>query len=230
MKRNFFVWLALVCMIIGSTFTPILANEMESRAVTLNIANGDVTNDNCGSECTVTGETEPYWHGVIYRANKISIDGGTHRITLQNVNIDERDNVAASDSAIEITGGATVTLVLEGSKYLYGYSGHPGIWVDEGSTLIIEGSGSLLAESGEATSGRGAAGIGAGYSGNFGNIIINSGNVTAYGSGGGAGIGGGYEVLVWGDCSGNVTINGGYIKAYGAHTGNTTAGAGIGAG
>ena len=230
MKGKFFVWLALVCMIIGSTFAPVLADEIQPRATTLNIANGDVTNDNCGSNCTVTGETVA-GGGLFDSANKISIDRGTHRITLQNVNINEKENwVGAPDSAIEITGGATVTLVLEGSNYLYGYSGHPGIWVDEGSTLIIEGSGSLLAESDEATSGRGAAGIGAGYSGNFGNIIINSGNVTSYGSGGGAGIGGGYEALVWGDCSGNVTINGGYVKAYGAHTGNTTAGAGIGAG
>ncbi len=235
MKRKFFVWLALVCMIIGSTFTPVLADEIQPRATTLNIADGDVTNDNCGGNCTVTGNTVA-GGGLFdhHNANKIDINGGTHVITLQNVTIDERDNWAGSaDSAIDISGNATVTLILNGTNRVYGYDNHPGIWVEEGSTLIIQGDGSLEAHAGSAGRSTGAAGIGGGYNnGSFGNIVINSGTVSSYGSGGGAGIGGGYDVGS-GECSGNITINGGYVKAYGDFVGDSvtsSAGAGIGAG
>jgi len=66
----------------------------------------------------------------------------------------------------------------------------------------------------------GQAGIGGGYDGNGGVITINGGTVNATGNGGGAGIGGGDE-----GNGGEITINGGTVTATGYE-----GGAGIGGG
>ena len=99
---------------------------------------------------------------------------------------------------MDIANGSQVTLVLDGSNTLNGNWNHPGIWVESGSSLTIEGDGSLYARAKNGTPGMGAAGIGSSYGAdpNFGDITINGGTVKAYGSAGGAGIGGGYEVAV----------------------------------
>lgn len=236
MRRKSFVVATLVCMFLSVAFVPLSADENTSRATqTHDISGADLTLDenSCGGSCTykVSGSTVGDGFFAWENANKIEVTGGNHTIILNNVSIDERSNVLATNSAIDVRNGATLTLVLKGSNTLYGYNNHPAIWVDENSTLVIEGDGSLESHAGETTPSMGAAGIGGGYNdGNFGNIIINSGTITSYGSGGGAGIGGGYDVGS-GDCSGNITINGGYVKAYGGQVGLlSSAGAGIGAG
>ena len=151
-------------------------------------------------------ESEETWSGN--RRNQ-TIDGGTHTITLSNLSI---DSPGVEKSAIDITGNADVTFILEGNNTLRGYRNHPAIWVESGSSVTFEGNGLLEASAGGASIGLGAAGIGGGYgaSSNFGNITINGGTIIARGSGGGAGIGGGYEVGS-GTVTGNVTINGGYV-------------------
>ena len=170
------------------------------------------------------GESEETWSGN--RTNQ-TIDGGTHTITLSNLTI---DSPGVEKSAIDITGNADVTFILEGNNTLRGYRNHPAIWVESGSSVTFEGNGLLEASAGGASIGLGAAGIGGGYgaSSNFGNITINGGTIIARGSGGGAGIGGGYEVGS-GTVTGNVTINGGYVTAIGGSSGST-GGAGIGSG
>ena len=169
-------------------------------------------------------ESEETWSGN--RRNQ-TIDGGTHTITLSNLTI---DSPGVEKSAIDITGNADVTFILEGNNTLRGYRNHPAIWVESGSSVTFEGNGLLEASAGGASIGLGAAGIGGGYgaSSNFGNITINGGTIIAQGSGGGAGIGGGYEVGS-GTVTGNVTINGGYVTAIGGSSGST-GGAGIGSG
>ena len=125
-------------------------------------------------------ESEETWSGN--RRNQ-TIDGGTHTITLSNLTI---DSPGVEKSAIDITGNADVTFILEGNNTLRGYRNHPAIWVESGSSVTFEGNGLLEASAGGASIGLGAAGIGGGYgaSSNFGNITINGGTIIARGSGG----------------------------------------------
>lgn len=201
--------------------TPVMAAYAKNGG-TYNIGYEDVNLGSEGGKVTITGTSDSKWE---YKAqHHITVEGGTWTITLQDCKI---KTPGSSNSAFDIKNGAHVTLVLAGNNEMYGGGGgsHPAIWVESGSTLTIAGDGSLLAQ---AKGGSGAAGIGAGDGQDFGDIIINDGTVTALGSGGGAGIGGGYKIF--GSVSGNVTINGGWVKAYGGHVESFSAGAGIGAG
>ena len=157
--------------------------------------------------------------GTLASNVKISIaDGAT--VTLKNVNITKLgDN--CDWAGINCPGDAI--LVLEGTNEVcagrdgYGYNNYPGIYIAQGKTLTIQGAGNLTAYS-NITYPSGA-GIGGGFNISCGNIVINSGNITATGGYDTAGIGGGT-----GSC-GNITISGGTITA--TSGGN---GAGIGGG
>lgn len=136
-------------------------------------------------------------------------------LTLDGATISVTDGPAIQcdgDATIILTGTNSVTTSAEGL---------PAIFIPEGKTLTIQGTGSLTAES----TNNGGAGIGGGYQGgtsyagiNCGNIIIESGTVTATGRS--TGIGGG----PMGTC-GNITINGGTVTATG---GDNDAGIGSG--
>lgn len=223
MKKRIFAPILALLMVL--TMFPAMAFAETSH----NIADGDVTfgAGDCTGGCeghVVTGTVDSIWN-----QNQIAISGGTHKIILDNTTIREP---GVGKSAIAISGNANVTIELRGSNAVTGASDHPAIWVEEGSSLTIEGSGSLVADAGDALAGMGAAGIGSGYGTNttFGNITINGGDITATGSGGGAGIGGGYEVG-GGTATGNITINGGWVKAYGGESVlGVTGGAGLGSG
>lgn len=159
--------------------------------------------------------------GTLASDVKISIaDGAT--VTLKNVNITNLGN-NCDWAGINCPGDAT--LVLEGTNEVCagrdgsGYSNYPGIWIAPNKTLTIQGAGYLTAYS-NITYPYGA-GIGGGWSISCGNIVINSGNITATGGCDAAGIGAGGST---GSC-GNITINGGTVEATGG--GN---GAGIGGG
>lgn len=172
-----------------------------------------------------SGTSEDDWYDPA-GGQHITVSGGTHTITLNGLTIDDP---GAGSSAINIRDGANVTLVLKGENYLEASGNHPGIWVEEGSSLTIEGDGSLVVYAGNTTAGLGAAGIGGGYNESaFGNITINSGSVEAHGRAGGAGIGGGYKTGS-GTQTGDVTITGGFVQAYGGSVIGSS-GAGIGAG
>ena len=171
------------------------------------------------------------------------------RIRLTNVRM---DNQTEARSPIDVMGSAV--LELAGENILVSNSGVAALYVQSGKNLTLTGSGSLDArvnlpdgakeddmaeaaiggseksdsgmiviESGRitATGSRGGAGIGGGYKGS-GYVTINGGIVAARGGACSAGIGGGYE-------SGNVTINGGIVTAWGGG-GDFPAGAGIGGG
>ena len=164
-------------------------------------------------------------------ANTISVNSGNITITLAGVNI------GADSSAISVNNNASLTLNLVGENTANG-----GILVPEDASLTIQGTGELttigvadyaagiggsdgnggdiIINSGTvtATGGHMSAGIGGGdYNGNGGTIIINGGTVTATGGSYGAGIGG----AIWGS-GGTITINGGTVTAIGGY------GAGIG--
>lgn len=172
-----------------------------------------------------SGTSEDDWYNPA-GGQHITVSGGTHTITLDGLTIDDP---GAGSSAINIRDGANVTLVLKGENYLEASGNHPGIWVEEGSSLTIEGDGSLVVYAGNTTAGLGAAGIGGGYNESaFGNITINGGSVEAHGRAGGAGIGGGYKTGS-GTQTGDVTITGGFVQAYGGSVIGSS-GAGIGAG
>lgn len=222
MKKRLLAAAVAVLMVVS--FFPVSGYAAEQH----DVGKGDVS-ISAHSSGSCPGHVITGTSGSLMNQHNISISGGTHTITLEDVNI---ATPGIGKSAIDIQDGANVTIVLEGSNNIYGYMNHPAIWVEEGSTLTIEGTGSLTAEAGSSTPGMGAAAIGSGYGTNtsLGNIIINGGTIVARGSGGGAGIGGGYETGS-GTCSGNITINGGYVKAFGGQSGlGVTGGAGIGSG
>ena len=184
--------------------------------------------------------------GTLTNNVKISIaDGAT--VTLKDVTI---TNLGKSCNWAGINCPGDATLVLEGTNEVcagregdYEWRNYPGIWIAPNKTLTIQGAGKLTAYSGgpypdypygagigggfkiscgnivinsgtiTATGGGDAAGIGAGSgTGSCGNITINGGTITATGDGGGAGIGGGYGI----DC-GNITISGGTVSATGGY-------------
>ena len=158
--------------------------------------------------------------GTLASNVKISIaDGAT--VTLKDVNI---TNLGDNCDWAGINCPGDATLVLEGTNTACagrdgsGYNNYPGIWIASGKTLTIQGDGTLTAYS-HATNPYGA-GIGGGIQIACGNIVINSGNITATGGNGGAGIGGGDH----GSC-GAITISGGTVTATGGN-----GGAGIGGG
>jgi len=125
-------------------------------------------------------------------------------VTLDGATINGENNDNYNWAGITCLGNATI--VLEGANTVKGfYENYPGIHVAENKTLTIQGTGSLNASS----NGLGA-GIGGGNSIPCGNIVIESGTITATGSGG-AGIGSGLDA----PC-GNITISGGTITATGA--------------
>ena len=144
---------------------------------------------------TLDGETQPY---------KITVaDGAT--VTLKNAVINGRDNNAYKWAGITPNGNATI--ILEGENSVKGfYEDYPGIYVPEGKTLTINGNGSLVAGN------RCGAGIGGGRNISCGNIIIESGTITAINYMTAAGIGSGY-----GRSCGNITINGGTVTATGGY-------------
>ena len=138
--------------------------------------------------------------------------GGTCTLNGATINVSSGPAIWCDGNAtIVLTGTNTVTTSAEGQ---------PAIFIPEGKTLTIRGTGSLTATA----TGGGAAGIGGGYQGgtsyagiNCGDIIIESGTITATGNA--AGIGGG----AYGTC-GTITINGGTVTA----TGENAAGIGSG--
>lgn len=237
MKKRVLAVLLTLCMVLGlMPMTAFAADEKHD------ISKADLVLDetSCGNNCKshiVTGTTNNT--GIVWKQHNVVVKGGKHTITVDNANI---ITPTVSHSGIEISDGADVTLVLVGNNEIHGSLNHPAIWVESGCSLTIKGTGSLKAIAGDYTGSSGAAGIGGSWgdavdkASNFGDITIESGNVVAEGSGGGAGIGGGYLTTDQAKkpaATGNITINGGFVKAYGGKPrtiAEANAGAGIGTG
>ena len=160
--------------------------------------------------------------GKLALCKQITIaDGAT--VTLNDVDING-DDTFTTGAFPGITCNGDATLTLEGTNTVRGCkSGYPGIYPPKNKTLTINGTGKLFAYS----KGSNAAGIGGGSVINYancGNIVIQSGEITAIATYGGAGIGGGYIRGVSCSC-GDITITGGMVTATG---GDSAAGIGTG--
>ena len=190
-----------------------MVNLLEVQEVP--IEDGPVTITDCGSNCsghTITGTGTS-------TGNTITVTGGTHDITLQDVNIDvsTQRGAAAFSISTSISGGSEVYLTLNGVNTLQSGWDRAGLEVPGGTALVItkNSTGSL-----DATGGTYGAGIGGGYNNAGGTITINGGTVTATGDSRAAGIGGGNF-----GAGGTITITGGVVDVSGG-----TYGAGIGGG
>ena len=150
-----------------------------------------------------------------YKIN-VNADGAT--VTLKDATITGTNDEAYSWAGI--TCENNTTLVIEGANSVTGfYENYPGIFIASGKTLTIEGNGSLDVSSNGGANGWGA-GIGSNDVADCGNIVINSGTISATGGIWMAGIGCGYAQ----NC-GYITINGGTVTATG---GPGAAGIGLG--
>ena len=194
---------------------------------TYNIADGGISiNSNTleqYKDATITGSST---------TNVILVNGVEATITISNLNIqipiDKNDETASTwIPAIRLGNGANLNLILEGKNTLKGGDMCAAIDVPEGCTLTISGEGSLKATGGE------GAGIGASSrrNGSLGTIVIDGGDIKAYGGEMAAGIGGSAE-----GGSGTIIINNGTVYAKGGHGSyykdikNVYGGAGIGGG
>ena len=175
------------------------------------------------NDATITGSST---------TNVILVNGVDVTITISDLDIriplDKNDETARTwVPAIRLVNGANLHLILEGENTLKGGNMCAAIEVPEGCTLTISGEGSLKATGGE------GAGIGASSmrNGSLGTIVIEEGDIEAYGGMMAAGIGGSAE----GD-SGTIIINNGTVYAKGGHGSyykditNVYGGAGIGGG
>ena len=162
---------------------------------------------------TITGTFLQY-----YNPYKISIAAGA-TVTLDGVDINSSGYASGNYAGLTCLGDAIIILKDGTTNTVKGFNtSYPGIHVPSGKTLTIQGTGTLNASSNSYSY---AAGIGGGDGIPCGNIIINSGTITATCGGfSSAGIGGGDE-----SSCGNITINGGTVTATGGDSG-----AGIGGG
>ena len=194
---------------------------------TYNIANGGINiNSNTleqYNDATITGSST---------TNVILVNGVEATITISNLDIQiplvKNDETASTwVPAIRLVNDAKLNLILEGENTLKGGDMCAAIEVPEGCTLTISGEGSLKATGGE------GAGIGASSrrNGSLGTIVIDGGDIKAYGGEMAAGIGGSAE-----GGSGTIIINNGTVYAKGGHGSyykdikNVYGGAGIGGG
>ena len=194
---------------------------------TYDISNGGINiNSNTlerYNDATITGSST---------TNVILVNGVEATITISNLDIQiplvKNDETASTwIPAIRLINGANLNLILEGKNTLKGGDMCAAIEVPEGCTLTISGEGSLKATGGE------GAGIGASSrrNGSLGTIVIDGGNIEAYGGEMAAGIGGSAE-----GGSGTIIINNGTVYAKGGHGSyykdikNVYGGAGIGGG
>lgn len=194
---------------------------------TYDIANGGININ--------SNTLEQYNHATITGSsttNVILVNGVEATITISNLDIQiplvKNDETASTwIPAIRLGNGANLNLILEGKNTFKGGDMCAAIEVPEGCTLTISGEGSLKATGGE------GAGIGASSrrNGSLGTIVIDGGNIEAYGGEMAAGIGGSAE-----GGSGTIIINNGTVYAKGGHGSyykdiqNVYGGAGIGGG
>ena len=186
------------------------------QTVTLDLSQGSITISATGYTQGSRNETKFTGAYTIEQSNKsysnktVSVTGGTHEITMNNVDIDVSGISGAC--AFSIASGATVDLKLAGPVTLKSGSYAAGLSVPTGAAVTISAisaSGALTAAGGD----RGA-GIGGKANASGGNITILSGTVDALGCGGGAGIGGGWDGSGTG-IGESIHISGGKVTADG---------------
>ena len=205
-----------------------------AQTVTLDLSQGSITisatgyKQGSGDETPFTGAYTIKQDDKAYLNNTVSVTGGTHEITMNDVVIDVSNSSGAC--AFSISTGATVDLKLAGRVMLKSGSYAAGLSVPTGAAVTISAisaSGALTAEGGKYGAGIGGynkESASTSYSfASGGNITILSGTVNARGGENAAGIGGAH-----GNGTGTgetICISGGRVMATGG-----SFGAGIGGG
>lgn len=196
-----------------------------AQTVTLDLSQGSITisatgyTQGGGDETPFTGAYTIEQSDKSNLTNTISVENGTHQITMNNVDIDVSSVSGAC--AFSIEAGASVLLKLVGTVTLKSGNTKAGLSVPSGAAVTI----SADTDSDELTAkgAQGGAGIGGNEKTSGGNITILSGTVNATGGASAAGIGGGDNGTGTGEGE-SIHISGGMITATGA------SGAGIGGG
>ncbi|MBQ8011849.1 MAG: hypothetical protein IJ265_09865, partial [Oscillospiraceae bacterium] len=152
-----------------------------------NIIIGDGTLSGYGADGTEQTESDPDGYIITGTSTEytVTVNGGTHQITLDNADIDASGTgeQASSDisevgvSAFAVNDSASVALTLSGTNALTGGVGCAGLYVASDASVTIDGNGSL-----DAAGSYGGAGIGANVKTASGAITINSGTIAAAGS------------------------------------------------
>ena len=184
-------------------------NSIPEDAVTLDIADGDITVSIDAEGVQTATQGEQTYKGVFVvtgtsTTNKLVIKGDSD--TAAKVYLKDLHITVSSGAAVSVS--ENVDLYIEGSSVLQSGENCAGIQKEDDGQLTIDGSGSL-----EATGGESGAGIGGAFHKSGNNITINGGKIIAQsttGNGWGAGIGGGNE-----GNGNNITINGGDVTANG---------------
>ena len=172
------------------------------QTVTLDLSQGSITisatgyKQGGGDETPFTGAYTIKQDDKAYFNNTVSVTGGTHEITMNDVVIDVSNSSGAC--AFSIATGATVDLKLAGRVMLKSGSYAAGLSVPTGAAVTISAvsaSGALTAEGGKYGAGIGSYNkeFGSFSAASGGNITILSGTVGALGGERAAGIGGGYN-------------------------------------
>lgn len=200
-------------------------NAPVAQTVTLDLSEGSITisatgyTQGGGNETPFTGAYTIKQDDKAYLTNTVSVTGGTHEITMNDVDIDVSNSSGACAFSIET--GASVLLKLVGTVTLKSGNTKAGLSVPSGAAVTI----SADTDSDELTAkgAQGGAGIGGNKKTSGGNITILSGTVNADGGASAAGIGGGDNGTGTGEGE-SIHISGGMVTATGA------GGAGIGGG
>lgn len=200
-------------------------NAPVAQTVTLDLSQGSITisatgyTQGGGDETPFTGAYTIEQSDKSNLTNTISVENGTHQITMNNVDIDVSSVSGAC--AFSIEAGASVLLKLVGTVTLKSGNTKAGLSVPSGAAVTI----SADTDSDELTAkgAQGGAGIGGNEKTSGGNITILSGTVNADGGASAAGIGGGDNGTGTGEGE-SIHISGGMVTATGA------GGAGIGGG
>lgn len=196
-----------------------------AQTVTLDLSKGSIVisktgyKQGGGDETPFTGAYTIKQSDKSNLTNTISVENGTHQITMNNVDIDVSSVSGAC--AFSIEAGASVLLKLVGTVTLKSGNTKAGLSVPSGAAVTI----SADTDSDELTAkgAQGGAGIGGNEKTSGGNITILSGTVNADGGASAAGIGGGDNGTGTGEGE-SIHISGGMVTATGA------GGAGIGGG
>ena len=156
------------------------------------------------------------------KSNENTVSVKDADVTFKDLEIDRSASSTAADGAAVSVSGNS-SIELDGKNTISSGMGHAGIEkADDNRTMTIKDDNNV---SGSLTANGsfGGAGIGGGNGADGSDITISGGNVTANGGFGGAGIGGGSSSYSGGGNGSDITISGGNVTANGG-----TAGAGIG--
>lgn len=198
------------------TPTPTPGGEAETKEISVNDGSILIESDGytigSGEKVLFTGDYKIT--GTEETTNTIVVSGGTHNITIENININK-----PVTGPFVLQNNATVYLTLSGDNTIVANATFAGIEVPSGCLLDVKGSGTLNVTGGTSSAGIGAKGADS-TTGTLGTVVIRSGTILATGGSNGAGIGDSRNGL-----GGTVTIYGGTIQA--KSSGN---GAGIGEG